>query len=331
MGKPARKQKTTLKARIARLDLRQRGRAMTRAVSRSLSKTLRRSLRRLSISRAGRMPLPTLGGRQFWSDRLVYAGWRIQENVITGHARLLDARNIRRAWGTFAQCLARFEELRLQHSLSHDRDHVVIMVHGLLKAHGMFKGLGRWLGKHDIDSLGFTYASTRHSVCAHAKALCRVLDHLGDIKSVTFVTYSLGALVVRKALAKGNWRDRIDVRGVFMIAPPNRGARLAEVLVKRGPARWLMAPVASDLMPARARRLPKPDVAYAIVAGGTGKAKGFNPFLAGYNDGYVKVAETRLSTADDLVVVRAPHGLLVNHKTTKKALARFLAGGKVAG
>lgn len=304
---------------------------MTRAVSKSLSRTLLRSLKRLSTSRAGRWPLPTLGGRQFWSDRLVYAGWRIQENVITGHSRLLDARNVRRAWGTFAHCLVRFAEMRERHRLRPHREHVVIMVHGLLKAHGMFKGLGRWLTNRHIDSLGFTYASTRHSVAEHAKALCHVLDHLGDVASVTFVTYSLGALVVRKALAKGKWRERIEVRGLFMIAPPNRGARLAEVLVKRGPARWLVAPIAADLMPARARRLPKPDVDYVIVAGGTGKAKGFNPFLAGDNDGYVTVAETRLNAGDNLVLVKAPHGLLVNHRTTKKALARFLAGAHIAG
>jgi len=320
-----------LKARIARLALRQRGRAVTRAVSKSLSRTLRRSLKRLSTSRAGTWALPTMGGRQFWSDRLIYAGWRIQENVITGHSRLLDARNIRRAWGTFDHCLARFEEMRERHRLRPHRTHVVIMVHGLLKAHGMFRGLGRWLAKRNIDSLGFTYASTRHSVATHAKALCHVLDHLGDVGAVTFVTYSLGALVVRKALAKGSWRERIEVRGLFMIAPPNRGARMAEIIAKRGPGRWLVAPVAADLMPARARRLPKPDVDYAIVAGGTGKAKGFNPFLAGDNDGYVRVAETLLAADDDHLVVRAPHGLLVNHRTTKKALARFLAGVPISG
>ena len=59
-------------------------------------------LGRLSTSKIGGLAVPTLGGRQFWSDRLVYGGWRIQENFLTGHSRLLDAGNVRRAWGTFA-------------------------------------------------------------------------------------------------------------------------------------------------------------------------------------------------------------------------------------
>ena len=30
------------------------------------------------------VPLPTFGGEQFWSDELVYQGWRIQLNALTG-------------------------------------------------------------------------------------------------------------------------------------------------------------------------------------------------------------------------------------------------------
>ncbi len=292
---------------------------------RALTNLVAGPLGRLSTSKIGAVAFPTLGGLQFWSDRLVYGGWRIQENFLTGHSRLLDAGNVRRAWGTFAHCVGCFAARRAGLGLRHDPEHVVVMVHGLLKAHGMFSSLSKWLAARGIDSLGFTYASTRHSLSGHAKALAEVMSHLGDVASVTFVTYSLGALVVRKALQRKGWRRKVQVRGLFMIAPPNRGARMAEVVLK-GPARWLVAPVAKDLMPARAKRLARPDVRYAVIAGGTGKAKGFNPFLTGDNDGYVTVAETRLSPADDLLLVRAPHGLLVNHRTTKKALARFLAG-----
>jgi hypothetical protein len=28
---------------------------------------------------------PTMGGKQLWRDSHVYAGWRIQENLLTGH------------------------------------------------------------------------------------------------------------------------------------------------------------------------------------------------------------------------------------------------------
>ena len=36
------------------------------------------------------LPLPTLGGMQFWGDVTHRAGWRVQRHVVTGHHRLLD-------------------------------------------------------------------------------------------------------------------------------------------------------------------------------------------------------------------------------------------------
>lgn len=45
------------------------------------------------------IPLPTLGGLVFWNDLIEVNGWRVQQNVITGHCRVLDEDNIRRAWG----------------------------------------------------------------------------------------------------------------------------------------------------------------------------------------------------------------------------------------
>ena len=50
------------------------------------------------------LPMPTLGGRQFWADCQFFRGWRIQKHVYSGHYRLLDPSDIRRAWGTLEEC-----------------------------------------------------------------------------------------------------------------------------------------------------------------------------------------------------------------------------------
>jgi hypothetical protein len=41
--------------------------------------------------------LPTLGGKQFWTDHRWWNGWRIQYNHTLDHWRLIDDRSIRRA------------------------------------------------------------------------------------------------------------------------------------------------------------------------------------------------------------------------------------------
>ena len=43
--------------------------------------------------------MPTLGGLTFWIDVAEIGGWRMQRNIFIGHWRLLDPRNVRRAWG----------------------------------------------------------------------------------------------------------------------------------------------------------------------------------------------------------------------------------------
>ncbi|MBQ9238778.1 MAG: hypothetical protein IJ191_05620 [Treponema sp.] len=42
---------------------------------------------------------PTLGGNFFWNTLAQSNGWRVQRNNITGHCRILDNENVRRAWG----------------------------------------------------------------------------------------------------------------------------------------------------------------------------------------------------------------------------------------
>jgi hypothetical protein len=42
---------------------------------------------------------PTMGGQVFWNNLAEANGWRVQKNNITGHCRILDSDDVRRAWG----------------------------------------------------------------------------------------------------------------------------------------------------------------------------------------------------------------------------------------
>lgn len=46
------------------------------------------------------IPFPTMGGEVFWNTLASFNGWRLQQNMLTHHARILDPEDIRRAWGT---------------------------------------------------------------------------------------------------------------------------------------------------------------------------------------------------------------------------------------
>lgn len=45
-------------------------------------------------------PLQTEGGETFWNNLAECNGWRLQQNMITHHCRIIDENHVRRAWGT---------------------------------------------------------------------------------------------------------------------------------------------------------------------------------------------------------------------------------------
>lgn len=45
-------------------------------------------------------PIQTAGGHVFWDTLEIKNGWKLQENKLTGHYRILDPEDIRQAWDT---------------------------------------------------------------------------------------------------------------------------------------------------------------------------------------------------------------------------------------
>lgn len=62
----------------------------------------------------GEMPnieMPTMGGHVFWNTVKEDCGYKLQQNVITGHARIIDGADYRVAWGSYSAMIKKFREL----------------------------------------------------------------------------------------------------------------------------------------------------------------------------------------------------------------------------
>ncbi|MBQ9982007.1 MAG: hypothetical protein IJP18_05530 [Oscillospiraceae bacterium] len=57
------------------------------------------------------IPFPTFGGEVFWNTLSRCNGWRLQQNMITNHARIIDPNGFRRAWGDVRVMRVKFEEM----------------------------------------------------------------------------------------------------------------------------------------------------------------------------------------------------------------------------
>lgn len=53
----------------------------------------------LSNTSMPNLPTRTMGGAFFWNTLAERNGWKLQQNMLTQHARILDSSNRRIAWG----------------------------------------------------------------------------------------------------------------------------------------------------------------------------------------------------------------------------------------
>lgn len=274
------------------------------------------------------LPLPTLGGRQLWTDLEVSGGWRLQEHVWTGHTRILDPADVRRCWGPEAACGAEMGRL----APGPGTEPVVVLVHGLGRSRATLTKMAEALeaAGHHVER--FEYASTRATMPDHAAALDRVLTGLaagmpaGQRRAVAFVTHSLGELVVRAALDPAyGWQAVMEPQRAVFLAPPSQGSALAQDLWVVPPVRWVLGGGGAAALPDEAKSLPVPAFPFAVIAGGLGDDTGYNPWLEGDDDGLVAAAETELPGAVLWLQVQSGHTFIADNPEVIAATKAFLA------
>ncbi|HKD36890.1 MAG TPA: alpha/beta fold hydrolase [Pirellulales bacterium] len=279
---------------------------------------------------------PTLGGKQFWTDELLFRDWRIQRNVLTDNFRLLDENDVRHAWGSFADCRTKLNEMKREQKLEPMRGRVVILLHGLGRTRSSTRHMAKYLADEGhLTVLEFGYASTRAEVAEHAKSLAHVIENLAGVDEIDFVAHSLGNLVIRHYL--GDEIERTEghrpdprIKRIVMLAPPNNGAKLAQLLGDNKLFKSIAGPPGAELGPRWAeleKHLATPTCEFGIIAGGRGEDHGHNPLLQADDDLIVAVTETKLAGAADFLVVPALHTFMMDEPKVEEATISFLLHG----
>ena len=274
------------------------------------------------------LPILTMGGVQFWGDEMYCQGWKIQKNTLTGHFRLLDPDQTRRAWGTWPQCLRELRRLAPPPPEGDDAPPLVFLIHGILLGTWSFEEMGDRLSDAGYAVCRVAYPSTQASIAEHAAQLNRLLDHLEGYGELYLVGHSMGGLIARTAL-----HERADprVRSLITLGTPHTGAVPADILKDWYPFQVVFGPSGQQLVTgaqAFAARLPPPPVPMGCIAGGKGNGKGYNPLLPGDNDGTVTVESALYAGASDTLVVPALHSFMMSNDQVIAAVIAFLQEGR---
>lgn len=178
----------------------------------------------------------------------------------------------------------------------------------------LLEPLRRALQRQGFRALNWRYRSLRGSIETHAAALAgraKELDEDADVERLNFVGHSMGAIVVRSALALSRPRK---LGRVVLLAPPNRGARLADLALRLFGHRISAARELCSHPDSYVNRLaPATDLDCGIIAATWDHA--------------VALASTHLAGERDHIVLRSLHTLPL-HRHTPAQVGHFLRQGR---
>jgi pimeloyl-ACP methyl ester carboxylesterase len=270
----------------------------------------------------------TLGGMQFWGDVVYFRGYRIQHNVVFGKYRLLDEDNRRFGSGTREECETALAKIRRAKNLKPDAGHAVIYLHGIGRTSRSMAPIVKGMPNDGYVHVLFEYPSTRVPIEKCSEYLHSVVESLTDVSEISFVTHSMGGLVVRRYL-----RDHADprLRQLVMLGTPNSGSEMADMLRSNFVFKAVLGPAGQELVTdpqGTIKSLPTPTIPFGVIAGGAGNEKGYNPLLPGDDDGTVTVASARLPGAVDFLRVPRLHAFLMSDETAIAAVRHFIEHGR---
>lgn len=202
----------------------------------------------------------------------------------------------------------------------------VVFLHGLARTHRSLSKLRKYVEGAGFPTWARTYPSRRMTLTELAEQIALWIT--ADLGEGPFwaVTHSLGGIIARHLRKLLRWE------GVVMLAPPNRGSRIAKMLSDKSLFQWFYGPVGNEL--ADPSTWPSPPQPCGVIAGTKHLAVGnptswvtraLNMFPPeDPSDGTVSVWETCCPAMTDFATVDASHTWIMNHEGARDLVVRFL-------
>ncbi len=214
----------------------------------------------------------------------------------------------------------------------------VILLHGLGRTHRSMRRMAKYLDAEGFDCACWDYPSRQHRLAALAEHVRERLKKWSAEKQIdvpiNFVTHSLGALVLRGALAEP---PPVHINRIVMIAPPNQGAGLAVRFGGTSWARMVFGAPMEDLKEGAGGLawLGVPEADIGVIAG----ERSFHPvnplswanlMVSGdlAHDGTVEVSNTKLPGMKDFLVADVHHTFICDDPVVQSQTRAFLKTGR---
>ena len=207
--------------------------------------------------------------------------------------------------------------------------HKVYILHGYAGTTFQMEKIYKGLKHEGYVAENYTYPSFKENIDSIGHDLY-IKVKKENYDTVSFVTHSMGALVVRSMYK--NLNPKIHFPFIFrfiMLAPPNKGTEVADFFSKSafksflGPNVMLMRTDSNSYT----FKLPVPTCEVGLIVGIKGEKPWFNPFMKDDNDGTVTMKSAILGIEKEITTVKSMHILMPLKKKVIRLVNRFMETG----
>lgn len=206
-------------------------------------------------------------------------------------------------------------------------DYVVIL-HGIARSSNHMNNISDYLNKSGFDVININYPSTTYKIGELTGIINKEISKKAiKNKSIHFVGYSMGGLMVRALIHKYKYKN---LGRVVQLAPPNKGSEVADFLKNFWPYKKIYGPAGQQLVTDQSvikHLFGEVDYELGIIAGNSTIDPISSAIIPGENDGKVAVERTKLKGMKDHIVVNASHSFFPSNKKVKRQTLHFLKNG----
>jgi pimeloyl-ACP methyl ester carboxylesterase len=208
----------------------------------------------------------------------------------------------------------------------------VVCLHGFFRSYRCMIPIANVARNEGANVYLWDYPSRSKTIEDHAAALVEVLNIIAKQnpnEPIHFVTHSLGGVIVRAALCSPDCPQEAKIGKAVLLAPPNKGARLARRVHGCPIFRKIFGKKAGyQLMTYTEEDMENigsfPESKQVMVIAGTKESRLLSKWMHTPNDGKVTVEETRLSTPHRHHVLHVAHSWIMTSRESISLTRGFL-------